>query len=191
MLSLDSKYWTNRYLNSETGWDIGHVSRPIKEYVDQLEVDNRRILIPGCGNGYEGEYIWKKGFRNVYFLDFSEEPLKNIKSRCPEIPEENFLNMSLFDLEGKFDLVIEQTLFCAIDPVLREEYAKKVSSLLSEHGKLVGVMFDKEFEGGPPFGGSREEYLELFSKYFGSVKIEPCYNSIEQRQGTEVFVRVS
>lgn len=189
-MSLDKSYWTDRYTNSDAPWDIGEVSRPIKEYIDQLEVDDRRILIPGCGYGYEGEYLRRKGFRNVYFLDFSREPLENIKQRCSEIPEANFICQSVFDVEGEFDLIIEQTLFCAIDPSLRNDYVKKLANLLTPKGKLVGLLFNKEFEEGPPFGGSKEEYLELFGRYFSSVSIEDCYNSIPKREGSEVFIRM-
>lgn len=51
---LDSAYWSERYKNKDTGWDIGSVSTPIKSYIDQLQDTSKKILIPGCGNGYEG-----------------------------------------------------------------------------------------------------------------------------------------
>lgn len=49
---LDAHYWNERYQNSATGWDIGAVSTPLKEYIDQLDSKEIRILIPGCGNAY-------------------------------------------------------------------------------------------------------------------------------------------
>jgi hypothetical protein len=60
-------------------------------------------------------------------------------------------------------------------------------SLLANRGKLAGVLFDRDFEGGPPFGGTREQYLKLFSEFFHIRTMTSCYNSIPQRQGTEVF----
>lgn len=185
---LDKDYWTNRYKNSDAIWDLGEVSRPIKEYIDQLVVDDRKILIPGCGNGHEGEYLLSRGFKNVYFLDLSEIPLASIKERCPEVPNNQLICKSVFELEGSFDLIIEQTLFCALDINLREAYVKKLASLLSPSGKLVGLLFNVELEDGPPFGGSKEEYVELFGKYFENIYIEECYNSIPRREGKEVFI---
>jgi hypothetical protein len=44
-------YWEERYLKNEIGWDIGAVSTPLKEYIDQLTNKACRILIPGAGNG--------------------------------------------------------------------------------------------------------------------------------------------
>ena len=35
--ALDSTYWTERYESGQTGWDIGHESTPLKEFIDGLE----------------------------------------------------------------------------------------------------------------------------------------------------------
>jgi len=190
MEKLTASYWSNRYTNSTTNWDLGVISPPIKEYIDQLTDTSISILIPGCGNGYEGEYLAKKGFKNIYLLDFAEEPLLNFKRNNPNFPAENLINEDFFKHQGSYDLIIEQTLFCAIEPDLRMNYAKKVRELLTPNGKLVGVLFNREFPSGPPFGGSKNEYLTYFTSYFNHVKMEECYNSIEPRKGTELFVTI-
>lgn len=184
---MKQDFWTNRYEEKQTGWSVGNVSTPIKEYLDQLDDKNLRILIPGCGFGYEVVYAWQSGFKNVYALDFVEEALQSISKMEPSIPENQLLREDFFSHEGSYDLIIEQTLFCAIDPSDREKYVSKIRELLVPGGKLAGVLFDREFENSPPFGGSREEYLQLFSAVFDKVNIEKCYNSIPQRKGTEVF----
>lgn len=72
---------------------------------------------------------------------------------------------------------------------MRVNYVEKSRELLSEKGKLVGVLFDKDFEKeGPPFGGSQEEYREIFSKHFHIDVLEKCRNSIIPRSGGEVFI---
>ena len=76
---LSADYWSERYQNNQAGWDLGQISPPIKAYIDQLEDKNLRILIPGCGSGYEGSYLWEKGFTNVHLLDFSSEPIAKLK----------------------------------------------------------------------------------------------------------------
>ena len=76
-LTID--YWTQRYEKQQHAWDLGQISPPIKAYVDQLEDKEIHILIPGCGSGYEGAYLWKKGFKNVHILDFSPLPLDAFK----------------------------------------------------------------------------------------------------------------
>ena len=190
MEELSANYWNKRYVNSENGWDLGAISLPIKEYIDQLTDTSISILIPGCGNGYEGEYLIEKGFQNVYLLDFAEEPLLNFKNNNPNFPVENLINEDFFKHQGNYDLIIEQTLFCAIDPKLRMNYAKKISELLTPKGKLIGLLFNREFQSGPPFGGSKNEYLTYFTPYFKCVKMEDCFNSIEPRKGTELFITI-
>lgn len=186
---MDNNYWNSRYLEEQTGWDIGYPSTPLKEYIDQLTDKFIRILIPGCGNGYEGEYLHQHGFTNVTLADFAEESKKRFLERVPTFPKEQFIVGDFFELEGKYDLILEQTFFCAIDPKLRDAYAKKMSELLSPNGKLVGVLFNlPDKVDGPPFGGSIAEYQNTFSKHFKNVSIEPCYNSIKPRQGNEVFI---
>ena len=43
-------YWEERYQKQDTGWDIGTISTPLKEYIDQLTDKKCRILLPGAGN---------------------------------------------------------------------------------------------------------------------------------------------
>ena len=83
---------------------------------------------------------------------------------------------------------VEQTFFCALNPAERPAYAKKMSELLVPGGKVAGVLFDAEFEGGPPFGGNREEYSRYFVPFFKIKTLERCYNSIKPRAGRELFM---
>ncbi|HEX8515940.1 MAG TPA: methyltransferase domain-containing protein [Bacteroidia bacterium] len=189
MQEFDNKYWTERYINDDAPWDAGTITTPLKEYIDQLEDKKISILIPGAGNAYEAECFFNKGFKQVSVIDLSKEPLANLKQRLPEFPEENLIHGNFFDHHKTYDLIIEQTFFCAIDPSLRQRYAEKMHSLLNPGGKLAGVLFnDKLNNDKPPFGGSREEYVTYFEKYFELKTVEPCYNSIKPREGRELFV---
>lgn len=186
---LSSSYWNNRYVDNDFGWDAGDITTPLKTYFDQLTDKSLKILIPGAGNSYESEYLFNHGFKNVFVLDFAEEPLKNIKQRCPDFPSSQLIRDDFFKHNGQYDLIIEQTFFCAIDPKLRSDYAKHVHSLLKPKGKLVGVLFDTEFEkAGPPFGGNKKEYEGYFNSLFDINQMEPCYNSIKPRDGKELFI---
>ena len=187
--SLDKNYWENRDQTQTTGWDIGFVSTPLKEYFDTLENKNLKILIPGCGRGYETEYLFKKGFTNVYASEIAPSAKKDFFDRVSGFPKENWLEQDFFAISQKFDLIIEQTFFCALHPDLREKYTLKMHELLSENGKLAGLLFKDDFKSEiPPYGGSMEEYKKLFEKNFSILKMEDCYNSIEPRSGRELFI---
>jgi len=183
-------FWNHKYLSGETGWDVGYVSTPIKEYIDQLTDKNLKILIPGGGNSYEAEYLLNKGFSNVFVVDISSIALKNFAKRTPSFPKKNLLHSDFFELEDTFDLIFEQTFFCALEPSLREEYVNKMAQLLKSEGKLVGLLFNIPLNNDkPPFGGNREEYLTLFKEKFKIETLETAYNSIPQRAGNELFIK--
>ena len=186
---INQNYWEKRYTEKDTAWDLGYVSTPLKGYIDQLKDKSIKILIPGCGSSYEAEYLLKNGFTNVFVADYASQPLENLKKRVPEFPQQQLLHKDFFSIEDKFDLIIEQTFFCALDPSLRKDYAKKMDQLINKNGKLVGLLFiNKPIEDKPPFGGTKEEYLTYFSPYFSIKTFEPCYNSIKPREGNELFM---
>jgi len=188
---LSAEFWNKRYHDGSAGWDLGEVSPPIHAYVEQLNNKDLRILVPGCGNAWEAEYLYRKGFKNVHILDFALAPLDNFKSRNPDFPEDQVHFGDFFSHEGEYDLIIEQTLYCAIDPVFRIDYARKSADLLISRGKLVGVLFNRTFESGPPFGGSKEEYLSCFAPFYTAVSMDECYNSAAPRSGNELFIRLT
>jgi SAM-dependent methyltransferase len=186
-MEFDEQYWNHRYKTGQTGWDIGYPSTPIKEYIDQLSDKSLNILIPGCGNAYEAAYLLQADFRRVTLIDIADEAVKRMKQKF-SADHINIIHGDFFQHAGQYDLIIEQTFFCALHPSQRKNYAKKIVELLKPGGKLAGVLFNREFDDGPPFGGRTDEYIELFSGYFTRIKIEACYNSILHRKGTEVFI---
>lgn len=191
-MNFDEQYWTERYKNGTDRWDIGYISTPIKEYIDQLNDKSIKILIPGAGNSHEAEYIFNKGFHNLYVCDLSAAPLANLKARVSGFPSEQLLHGNFFDIENQFDLVIEQTFFCALDPSLRLPYTEQMSKIIKPNGRLVGLMFGKVFDRvGPPFGGLIGDYKVLFSEKFDIKVMAPCTNSIESRMGSELFINMS
>lgn len=191
-MDLSEKFWNNRYKTKDTGWDLGQVSPPLKAYFDQLTYSDLKILIPGGGNAYEAEYAFNKGFKNTFVIDLSPIALNNIKIRVPKFPESQLIHGDFFELQDRFDLIIEQTFFCAINPQLRTTYAKKVFELLRPKGQLVGLLFNAPLNTDhPPFGGHTEEYLNYFMPYFEIQTFEPCYNSVDSRAGRELFITLS
>ncbi len=183
------KYWENNYKNNQIGWDIGYASPPITNYIDQLNNKDLSILIPGAGNAYEADYLFHNGFKNITVLDIAEQPLKNLQDRIPSFPKENLIQGDYFSHIPTYDLIVEQTFYCAISPESRSKYADKTFELLNSGGKLVGLLFDFPLtEEGPPFGGSLHEYKNTFSEKFHINVLESSFNSIKPRLGRELFI---
>jgi hypothetical protein len=184
---LNKEYWEERYKSATTNWDIGEISTPLKAYVDQLKDKNSRILIPGAGNAYELDYLIENGFQNVFVLDYAKHPLAAIIKRNKSL-KKHLIHDNFFNHTGTYDLIIEQTFFCALQPSLRPNYVDKMYDLLSKKGKISGLLFNFPLtKEGPPFGGSQEEYINLFSNTFSIKTLDNAYNSIKPRVNKELF----
>lgn len=191
---FDAPYWQARYATpGRAGWDAGRITPPLQAYFDQLPASqDLRILIPGAGRAYEAEYLYRLGFGQVVVADLTAEPLAELAARAPDFPPQHLWQADFFHLDPSppFDLLVEQTFFCALAPALRPAYARQCARLLRPGGKLVGLLFDTEFAGAtePPFGGTRAEYRALFEPYFDFVHFDTAYNSLPARRGRELFI---
>ena len=186
---FDKAFWSSKYQEGQTGWDMGEVSPPIQAYIEQLSNKQLSILIPGAGNAYEAAFLFEQGFQDVTVLDLAKEPLDNFKKRVPDFPDSNLIQDDFFNHKGQYDLIIEQTFFCALDPSLRVDYIDKMKALHKPKGKLVGLLFDFRLsDEGPPFGGDADAYSLAFQKRFNLKTLAPCYNSIKPRDGKELFI---
>lgn len=187
----DQQFWDAQYQQGTTGWDLGMVSTPLKTYIDQLTGTSLRILIPGSGMSYEARYLVEKGFTNVSVLDFAPTAVQKVKEVSPAGSNDalHIIQGDFFAHKGTYDLILEQTFFCAIEPDRREDYARQCHELLTDKGKLVGLLFDRDFEPGrPPFGGDRDLYEKIFTPYFNFRTWQSCYNSNPARAGWEWFM---
>ena len=189
-------FWQQRYEQDSIGWDMGQVSPPLKAYIDQLpeSAKSQAVLVPGAGNAYEVGYLHEQGFTNVTLVDFAPAPIEAFAERYPDFPAEHLICADFFELSPEkyqFDWVLEQTFFCAINPARRDEYVKQMAALLKPNGKLVGLLFDKDFgRDEPPFGGTKAEYQQRFAPYFDIEIMETSYNSYPARQGSELFIKM-
>ena len=187
--NLDKSFWNQRWQTGQTGWDIGYASPAIVDYFKNVVDKYVKILIPGCGNAYEAEALYDLGFRDITILDISDEALLKLNNKFEHHDEVKIVCQNFFDHHNKYDFIVEQTFFCALHPNLRKDYVDQMHNLLHKNGKLVGLLFDINFDkDGPPFGGSEAQYKLLFKDKFELLHLEKATNSIPQRQGNELFI---
>ena len=189
-LPLDQTYWDNQYQANATGWDLGQVSPPIKNYIDTIENKEAKILIPGCGNTYEAEYLLQEGFSNITVIDFAPTLVENLKQKFVNNKNIKVILGNFFEHQGNYDYIIEQTFFCALPPRMRQKYVWKMHQLLIDSGKLIGLLFNREFDVSPPFGGSLKEYEQLFQSTFVFNSISLAKNSVPKRENSELFIEL-
>ena len=187
---IDEKYWNQQYASGTTNWDLGKVSPALQDYIDNLPSKNSSILIPGCGNAYEAAYLVEQGFTAITVIDIAPILVDKLQEKFNGLKEITILQGDFFTLNQKYDLVIEQTFFCALPPYLRQRYVFQMHRLLKTEGIVAGLLFNRDFDEGPPFGGSKTEYEHLFKDAFLFNKFSTCLHSDEKRAGSELFIEL-
>lgn len=169
---------------------MGMASPPLIKYFESQPLSSK-ILIPGAGQAWEAKWLYEQGFEDISVLDLSESALALAQEKFDEPSKLSWLVGDFFEHQGLYDLIMEQTFFCALDPILRADYALKMKELLKPGGRLFGLLFNFPLsDDGPPFGGSLDEYQQLFEKHFKIAHLEPSYNSIKPRSGKEIFIEL-
>ena len=190
-----NKFWDECYDNNDTGWDLSGPTPIFIDWCNSLDTQ-KKICIPGVGNGYDALYFANQGHQ-VTAIDFAARPIKRLKK---ESKNNNLkittIQKDIFDLDNnlndKFDYIIEYLCYCAIDPKMRNQYIDVMYNLLKKGGEFVGIFapLNKDLsEGGPPFGVNLDEIINEFSKNFKLIESTVHHLSIEPRKGNEQFVR--
>lgn len=184
---LGEKFWDEQWKSNTIGWDIGHVSPPIASLIDTINNKDTSILIPGCGSAYEAEYMLSKGFTNITLIDISKSACDILIDKFRDNTNVKIIHGDFFKLDAYFEVIIEQTFFCAIPPQWRTKYLWKMHQLLNTNGVLMGLLFNRTFDAGPPFGGNEAEYRNLFNFAFEIALFEKAENSIDPRKNSELL----
>jgi SAM-dependent methyltransferase len=177
-------YWQKRYEQGQTGWDSGAPEAPLLQLFHDGHLPVGKMLVPGCGNGWEVTAFAALGF-DVTGLDFAAEPLANLRARAaaeglsPTLVQADLFDLPA-DLDGQFDVVLELACYCAIAPEQREAYAAVVDRLLKPGGRLVGLFYANPGKvGGPPFTATVEELEQRFAPYFAEMAWTPWPEDLE------------
>ena len=183
------KDWQSHYESNDLGWDLGQVAPPFVKLWQDKKLPLGKVLGPGCGRGHEVMFLAEKGCE-VTAVDFSQGAVTYLKNTLKEKSLDcRVLHEDFFCLDdshdGIYDLVLEQTFFCAIAPRQRKDYIQKVSRVLKPEGMLVGLFYHTNKEGGPPYNTTYEDIEINFSKYFQIKQLEKTLLSAEQRKNKE------
>ena len=191
----DVNFWNGRYLEKNTGWDLGKVAPPFVHLVESRAlVPYSSILIPGAGRGWEALYLAELGFA-VTCVDFAPEAVAEGRALAERHGVRvSYVEEDLFRLSpehyGRFDYLLEQTCFCAIDPDRRREYREMAARMVRPGGELVGLFYVHGREGGPPWTTTSEEVRDLFSPHFDFIEFAVTPHSVESRKGEEILARL-
>jgi SAM-dependent methyltransferase len=183
--SSKPEFWDTRYASEVTPWDAGGVPPRLARWLAS-RARPLRVLVPGCGSGYEVKLFAERG-HDVLGIDFSEEALaaarRVLGKLASRVRKADFFSLK----EAPFDLVYERTFMCALPRRLRPAWARRIAELLRPAGELAGFFFFDDNERGPPFGISRRELRGLLDEAFTLAEDEPvaAHESVDVLKGKE------
>ncbi len=183
--------WEGRYQQKDTPWNKGFAAPPLVEWLESNHLSGK-VLVPGCGTGYDVREIARSGVEIVIGLDLAPSAI-NFADSQPRVGSEryrlaNFLTLPP-ELVGAFDWTFEHTCFCAIDPGLRSTYVRSTAAALKPGGHVLAIFYLDvgERDGGPPFGTTREELDDLFGPLFKTISETVPTRAYEGREGCELI----
>jgi SAM-dependent methyltransferase len=178
------EFWEKRFRESFTPWDAGRVPAKLDQFL-KTEPRGRRVLIPGCGSGYEVRAFSDAG-HEVLAVDFAPAAVERAqKILGPLSKRVRLADFFEFDSGAPFDLVYERAFLCSLPRPLRPRYAQRAADLLSPHGRIAGFFFFEDGERGPPFGLKSKELDTLLAGRFERIADQPVADSIPIFAGKE------
>jgi len=178
------EFWEKRFRKSFTPWDAGRVPAALEQFL-KTEPRDQRVLIPGCGSGYEVRAFAEAGLETLA-IDFAPAAVERAQRTLGPIAHlvrlEDFFE---FEFDRPFDLVYERAFLCSLPRLLRPRYVQRVLELLGPRGRIAGFFFFEDGERGPPFGLKSGELEALLGKHFDRTADAPVTDSIPIFAGKE------
>ena len=145
--------WEARYRRQHLPWDRGEASPALSHWLDTRMPYPLRILVPGCGRGYEVVALAKRGF-DVTAIDIAPSAIRWLNRKLATVR----LKATVLDAdvthwrpEAPFDAVYEQTCLCALAPETWPAYVDNLWHTLKPGGRLFAIFMQTDNTDGPPW----------------------------------------
>lgn len=168
--------WQTRWRDGRTGWDQAGAHPLLTDALAAARMmgglqDGALVYEPGCGRAHNAHALVQKGF-HVVAADFVPEAIAEA-GRLYQHPHltlrvEDALTVAPGD-EGRFDLVFDRAMLCALEPAFRVPYVAACARRLKPGGLFVSLPFaelDPIVENGPPFQVNERELVDLLTPDF-------------------------
>ena len=193
---MDRKFWQGVYDAGDTRFDLKGPSAPLLDWLDANAPRPGSAIVPGCGFGHDVLELARRGW-DALGVDLAETPVAVGRASAAKAglsDKATFLEADVLALDhpAAYDLLFEQTCYCAIEPHRRDDYARFAARVVKPGGTLVFVVFPVDGRsGGPPFNIGVDEVKLRFAAAFDLVRMGPPLRpSSVGRAGKELFAEL-
>lgn len=138
----DAAFWNERFARGDTPWDRGGAGPQLLAWLDGGAVaPGCRIVVPGCGRGWEVAELARRGFE-VTGIDVAREACE----RARDVLARQGLRAEIVEADvcawrpaRQFDVVYEQTCLCAMHPTAWRSYESALADWLRPGGTLLAM----------------------------------------------------
>ena len=164
--SSKTVFWTKRWDAGKTPWDLGHVPAALTTFL-QRPTTRARVLVPGCGSGYEVRAFHETG-HDVSAIEFAAAAVAHAREVLGPLGERVIHgNFFKHDFAGEqFGLVYERGFLCSLPPARWPDYAARMAGLIPVGGRLVGLFLYGHEPEPPPYPLTRETAATLLGGHF-------------------------
>ena len=153
----------------DTPWDHGEAAPGLVDFLAaRPAIPPGRVLVPGCGMGHDA-VAWAGAGFDTLGLDLSPTAMARASQRWHGLPRLAFHQgdfLASANADASFDWVFEHTLYCAIDPSLRDAHARAVARWLRPGGQFLAVHYmNPDTDEPPPFPCTRDELMARFGAF--------------------------
>ncbi len=183
--------WQQAWKAGRTPWDAGGSPPALVELIRAERVPAGRILVPGCGTGYDVATL-ARADREVVGIDLSEQARDAFTTAHPDLPGTvtyEIADFFSYEAGDGFDFIWDYTFFCALDPAQRSTWADTMARLIKPAGILATLVFpfedpisDRE---GPPWPINTELVRTFVEGAFDEVEVRRAERSHPGREGRE------
>jgi methyl halide transferase len=166
---MSLNYWEHRYQSGDMPWEKDASSPGLVDFLTaHPDLPRGTVCVPGCGTGHDVCEFAKAGFTTLG-LDIAPSAIQLAAEKTKAAGNTAQFQLADFlhdDPPQLFDWIFEHTLFCAIQPEERGDYARAVRRWLKPEGQYLAVnyMIIENAED-PPFPVTRDELWRRFSPH--------------------------
>lgn len=161
MRGPDQAFWQDRFETGQTGWDRGAPSPQLQAWLAAGALPPGRVLVPGCGRGWEVEALARHG-AEVTGIDYAPAAVSALRTRLASsslsarIEQADVLH---WQPDQPVDAIYEQTCLCALHPEHWRRYSEQLHAWLRPGGTLLALFLQYPRPGavaeglieGPPY----------------------------------------